>query len=162
MVASALKFEGEDQLREVRRYLDTDQPLDRAIIAKIAQQVGVATDVLLPFVGAPLITLYHRAACGGRILQFGGQLGGGLRQVEVPMAFQSAMAGILLAAEVVIDASGLRVAALPVRTEVNTLTPLAGTLCSPEAKHPSGRCICQDPDFVRAYQAKYADTRSTQ
>lgn len=161
LVASALKFQGEDELRLVRQYLDTEQPLDPAIVGKIAGQVGVAADVLLPFVGAPLLALYHRAACGGRILQFGGQLGNGMRQVEVPMAFQSAMAGILLAAEVVIDASGLRSGALPVRTEINVLKPLAGTLCSPEAKHQSGRCICQDPDFQRAYRDKYGITDAT-
>lgn len=77
------------------------------------------------------------------------------------MAFQSAMAGILLAAEVVIDASGIRSDALPVRTEINLLKPIAGTLCSPEPKHSSGRCICQDPDFLRAYQEKYLATDAT-
>lgn len=161
LVASALRFQGEDELREIRRFLDTDQPLDQAFIVKIADRVGVAPNVLLPFVGAPLLALYHRAACAGLILQFGGHLGGDIRRVEVPMAFQSAMAGILLAAEVVIDASGIRSDALPVRTEINLLKPIAGTLCSPEPKHSSGRCICQDPDFLRAYQEKYLATDAT-
>jgi hypothetical protein len=155
LVADALKFEGEQGLRLVREYLDTERPLDRAMVAKIAQQVGVAEDVLLPFEGAPLIALYQRAACGGTILRFGGELGAAVRQVEVPMAFQSALAGIMLAAEVVIDAGGLRLDQLPVRTEINLLRPLSGTLCTPESKHPGKRCICQDADFISAYRAKY-------
>lgn len=155
LVADALKFQGEQELRLVREYLDTERPLDRAMLSKIAHQVGVGEDVLLPFEGAPLIALYHRAACGGRILRFGGEVGSAGRQVEVPMAFQSALAGIMLAAEVVIEAADLRPGRLPVRTEINLLRPLSGTLCTPEAKHPSQRCICQDADFISAYQAKY-------
>ena len=155
LVAGALKFQGEQDLRLVREYLDTERPLDRAMLAKIAQQVGVAESVLLPFEDAPLIALYHRAACGGIILHFGGELGSAVSQVEVPMAFQSALAGIMLAAEVVVDAAGLRPDQLPVRTELNLLRPLSGTLCTPEAKHPSRRCICQDDDFISAYRAKY-------
>lgn len=155
LVADALKFQGEQELRLVREYLDTERPLDRAMLSKIAHQVGVAEDVLLQFEGAPLIALYHRAACAGIILRFGGELGSSVHQVEVPMAFQSALAGIMLAAEVVIDAAGLRMAGLPVRTETNLLRPLSGTLCTPEAKHSSQRCICQDADFITAYRSKY-------
>lgn len=154
VVAEALRFPPEE-LMLVRRYLDTDLALDHAMLEKIAIQTGVPTEVLLPFDGAPLITLYHRAVCGGTILRFGGTVGGGTRQAEVPMAFQSALAGVMLAAEVVIDATGLRTTELPVRTEINLLRPIAGTLCSPETKHPGGRCICQDKDFIDAYRAKY-------
>jgi hypothetical protein len=155
LVAGALNFQGEQELRLVREYLDTDRALDRDMLVRIAQQVGVAPEVLLPFEGAPLVTLYNRAACGGTILRFGGRLGGAVRQVEVPMAFQSAMAGIMLAAEAVIDAARLRIAGLPVRTEINLLRPLSGTLCTPESKPSSKRCICQDDDFVDAYRVKY-------
>jgi hypothetical protein len=71
------------------------------------------------------------------------------------MAFQSALAGIMLAAEAVIDAAHLRSKTIPVRTEINLLRALGGTLSTPEAKHPSGRCICEDPDFIAAYTSKY-------
>lgn len=153
LVADALRFP-EGQLMLVRKLLDTAQPLDRAMLARIAAQVGVPVDVLMEFDGAPLIALYQRAACGGSILRWGGQLGSAIREVEVPMAFQSALAGVMLAAEVVLDAIGAK-RELPVRTEVNLLRPLSGTLSSPEAKRADGRCICQDPDFVAAYREKY-------
>lgn len=156
IVAAALNFQGEEDLQVVRRYLDTGEPLDAAMLAKIAAQVGVSEDALARFVGAQLITLYHRGACGGIILQLGGHLGSGnVPAAEVPMAFQSALAGIMLAAETVIDAAHLRPKAFPVRTEINLLKRVGGTLSTPESKHPSGRCICEDPDFIAAYSSKY-------
>jgi hypothetical protein len=158
LVAGTLNFVGDDGLRLVRQYLDTEQPLDRVMLARIAQQTGVSQDALLAYDGAPLLALYQRAACGGAILQLGGHLGAGTKAMEVPMAFQSALAGIMLAAETIIDAAGLRSQEVPVRTEVDLLRPVTGTLCTPESKHPSGRCICQDPDFLAAYQAKYQTT----
>jgi hypothetical protein len=156
LVATALKFEGDQALREVRRYLDTRLPLDHAILERIAQQVGLPTGSLEAFHGALLIDLYHRGACGGLILNLGGSVGEGkMSQAEVPMAFQSALAGIMLAAEAVIHASGLRQQELPVRTEINLLRPISGTLSSPEKKNPKQRCICQDRDFIDVYLKKY-------
>ena len=154
LIAGALNFPAHE-LRVVRFYLDTAAPLDRDMLTKIAQQVGIPEEVLHPFEGMPLLALYHRAVCGGTILRFGGNLGGAVREAEVPMAFQSALAGIMLAAEIVIDAAGLRPVMLPVRTEIDLRRPLSGTLCSPESKHQSGRCICQDPDFISSYRVKY-------
>ena len=154
LVVNALRFDPRE-IMAVRYYLDTGHPLDRPLIEKIAGQVGVAVEVLLPFEGEPLIALYQRAACGGLILRFGGELGDSVQRVEVPMAFQSALAGIMLAAEVVIDAAGLRPAGLPVRTDIDLLRLLSGTLNSPEAKDSTGRCICRDDDFIEAYRTKY-------
>jgi hypothetical protein len=76
------------------------------------------------------------------------------------MAFQSALAGVLLAAELIADAAGLRDQALPARTELDLvhmdlLAPQALRLNSPMTKHPSGRCICQDPVFRDRYRENY-------
>lgn len=154
LVVNALRFDPRE-IMGVRHYLDTGRPLDRPLIEKIAGQVGVAVEVLLPFEGEPLVALYQRAACGGLILRFNGELGDSVQRVEVPMAFQSALAGIMLAAEIVIDAAGLRPAGLPVRTEIDLLRPLSGTLNAPEAKDSTGRCICRDEDFTAAYRRRY-------
>lgn len=80
----------------------------------------------------------------------------------VPMAFQSALAGIGLAAGLVKHA-----AALPVppstSTRVNLLRPLASILADPRARDATGRCICCDEDFIEAYRRKYpgGGSRST-
>jgi molybdopterin/thiamine biosynthesis adenylyltransferase len=156
LVAAQLKFgTDEDTVKVVREWIDTGRPMTSDLVAQIETQVSVPSATFAGYVGQPLMSLYQREACGGGILNAGGHLGDGGAAVEVPLAFQSALAGIMLAAEIVCSAAPLRPASLPTRTEINLLAPIKGTLNSPEAKHGSGRCLCQDPDFVAAYRAKY-------
>jgi hypothetical protein len=156
LVAAQLKFgTEEDTVKVVREWIDTGKPMTSELVAQIETQVSVPPGTLAGYVGQPLMSLYQREACGGGILNAGGHLGDGGAAVEVPMAFQSALAGIMLAAEIVCSAAPIRPAGLPTRTEINLLKPIKGTLNSPEAKHGSGRCLCQDPDFVSAYRSKY-------
>lgn len=154
-VADALRFPLE-QLRFVRELLDTGRFLDADLIRQIEKQVAIADGALAEFTGKPLITLYQRAACGGLILDLGGVIGVTPERAQVPLAFQSAFAGTLLAAEIVATVANLRDAGFPVRTEFNLLRALSGTPLSPEGKSPSGRCICQDADYIAAFNAKYA------
>ena len=156
LVARQLKFQGEAAVREVRERLDTAHPLTGEFVGRIETQVGVPPGALSEFVGAPLSVLYQRAACGGLVLSMGGELGGFEAQAEVPMAFQSALAGIMLAVEMISTGTPLRVGSLPVRTEINLLRSITGTLNSPATKDMTGRCVCADPDFVSEYNSKYA------
>ena len=71
------------------------------------------------------------------------------------MAFQSALAGIMLVAEVVAHAGGLKPAPQPATTKIDLLRPLGKYLNIPAQKHKSGFCICQDPDYISAYKKKY-------
>ena len=73
------------------------------------------------------------------------------------MAFQSALAGLLLASELVAHASGVKQAPPPVTSKIDLLHPLGMYLSLPATKDRHGRCICQDPDYIAAYQAKYGD-----
>ena len=154
LVASALRFE-DAELKLVREYLSTSRPLEAEMLLRVAKQLDRPVDMLMPFQGKTLDELYVRGVCGGMIMEFGDAAEPAGRIGEVPMAFQSALAGIMLAAEVFIDAAGLRSTPLPGRTEINLLKTVRGTLSSPQAKHSSGRCICQDPEFVEVYRAKY-------
>lgn len=73
----------------------------------------------------------------------------------VPMAFQSAFAGVLLAAQVTADALGMPGVPPGHKAVLNTLRPLPPLLRVPVAPHPSGRCLCQDADFQQAYAAMW-------
>ncbi len=86
---------------------------------------------------------------------FGTGAGGDRRAMAVPIAFQSAPAGVLLAIEVVADASGLRTATMAALTKIDLLKPIGSCLTTPAAKHASGNCICQDPSYVAAFSSKY-------
>ncbi len=87
------------------------------------------------------------------LLWLGATPGAGV--VEAPLAFQSAFAGVLLAIELVAGAGGLRPAPPSTITRFDVLKPIGVYLSQPHRKHPSGRCICQDPDYAAAYRAKY-------
>ena len=71
------------------------------------------------------------------------------------MAFQSALAGILLASELVLHVSGLRIKNIETMTRINLLKPLSEYLNEPFAKNQNVACICSDNDFKMAYNAKY-------
>jgi len=150
VVAQALGLP--DALREVRHLLYSGGPVPQDLVERSAAALKVPVEELLPFVGQPLRAFYSRAVCGGVILALQGSQS---TAVEVPMPFQSALAGILLAAELVVNAGGLREAPLPTTTRLNLLRPLAPFLSMPVGKRATGGCLCQDADYVAAYNRKY-------
>lgn len=79
------------------------------------------------------------------------------RAAMVPMAFQSVMAGVLLAAAVVAEAAGLAAPSPTQKAVMNLLRPLPGRLLVPVARHSSGRCLCQDSDYQDAFSAQWND-----
>lgn len=138
---------------EVRRMLQTSEPVPAAFVERIAAALGVPAEPLRPFAGQPLRSFYQHAVCGGIVFQLtdGGQPVG----ATVPMAFQSALAGVMLAADLVRHARGEPDAQTSV-TRINLLRPLGTHLADPHARDTTGRCICGDADFVAAYKAKYS------
>lgn len=142
---------------EFRALLYLRTPVDRALLERIAKAKGVPLEPLLDYEGRPLQDFYSRAVCGGVLLHLGATAGAA--SVDAPLAFQSALAGILLAAEVVIDAANLRPTPTPTTTRIDLLRPLTPVLSFPEKKHRSGLCICQDGDYRSAYAAKYTSLR---
>jgi hypothetical protein len=70
------------------------------------------------------------------------------------MAFQSTLAGILLAADVVADASQLR-PALPTITQIDLLRVFPAIPSHMRKKQGQHQCLCNDPDFMAAYRTKY-------
>jgi molybdopterin/thiamine biosynthesis adenylyltransferase len=142
-----------DQVSQVRAMLYTNAPVGRESIGIIAAALGVEVEPLLRFEGLPLRSFYTEAICGGVVMRLGGHTNRGV--AEVPMAFQSALAGIMLAGELVAHAAGIRQSPPPVTTTIDLLRPLGSYMSMPITKHTSGLCICQDPDYREAYRAKY-------
>ncbi len=158
LVTEAIGFP-QEAMMEVRNLLYKQTPLNRAFLERIADGLKIDVQPLLPLEGKPLQVFYREAVCGGLILSL--SQGASQGEIEVPLAFQSALAGIMLAAEIVMARSGLRIQALPSTTTIDLLKPLGSYLSFPQEKHPSGKCICQDPDFIAAYKAKYGAGQTT-
>jgi len=156
LVASALGFQTiapHPDIMDIRRRLDLGVPCERAFLDRIASNKNIAIEKLLPFENRPLRDLYQQGVCGGQII--GIDVDGREVRAEVPMAFQSAMAGILLAAELVLDVEGLRDVDFPAVTRLDLHRPLPDLPSAHRLKDKDGRCLCQDPDYIKVYGDKY-------
>ncbi|MDQ5827163.1 MAG: E2 ligase fold family C protein [Chloroflexota bacterium] len=153
IIASAIGLP--EAYMEVRALLHTNGPVGRDLLARAADAMRVPLEPLLPFESEPIRVFYARAVCGGAVLRLGGTVGGNHRAAAVPLAFQSALAGIMLAAELIAHTGGLRPADFPVTTKIDLLRPLGSHLSLHIRKHRSGFCICQDSDYIKAYREKY-------
>lgn len=155
IIAEAIGLPGD--FMDIRARLHLNLPIGRELLERAAAALGAELEPLLRFENEPVSSFYRQAICGGAVLRLGGTLGGASKHqmAAVPLAFQSALAGIMLAAELVAHAGGLRREALPVTTKLDLLHPLGTYLSIPAKKAPSGKCICQDADYINAYRAKY-------
>ncbi|MER8648813.1 E2 ligase fold family C protein [Mesorhizobium sp. M1121] len=137
---------------EVKTLLQTNTGVPNEFVARVATAMAVPFEPLAAFVGQPLRSFYQQVICGGVVFQLSD--GSRLVRTVVPMAFQSALAGIMLAADLVKHSAGFPMSPTT-STRVNLLRPLGSHLHDPQAKDSSGRCICNDEDFVAAYRLKY-------
>jgi hypothetical protein len=79
------------------------------------------------------------------------------QDVHVPIAHQSALAGVLLGARLVARAIG-QVPDTTEVTRIDVLRPLAAYLTQPMQKDARGICICQDKVYQDTWRAKYEVT----
>ena len=146
--------------KQVRFLLGNGQATGREICDAVATAWGIPVEKLNPYVARPIRELWVEGICGGGIIPLG-EAGPAPRELQVPLAFQSALAGLLLAAETISDVlvDGARCKTLVRRMDV--LRPLGDSSPQPALKAGTGNCICEDPDFVAAYRAKYGTGAET-
>jgi hypothetical protein len=136
----------------IRDLLVTNKPVGRAFLERVSMALSIPLTELLSYENKALRQFYSEAVCGGMVLRLGANAKSAA-DVEVPMAFQSALAGVFLAAELVMAAGNLRKRPIQPVTRIRTSRPVPGYLLSPLA--PVSRCTCQDNDFRSVYSAKY-------
>lgn len=150
-----------EQQMQIRELLYRNAPAPRALLDMIANKLEIPLEHLLAFEDRPIRTLYVEGMCAGAVLPLG-RLGTPTRDVHVPLAHQSALAGVLLASALVrqaaqTDTSGVSSTSptLTMLTRINLMRPLGQYLTLPAQRDPRGICICHDADYVSAYHAKY-------
>jgi hypothetical protein len=151
LIANALQIPA--RRLEVRNMLGRQSLLSEDFLMSIATEKKIDFQDLQPFVGKSLGELY-RAICGGALISL--NLASPERRDHVPMVFQSAFAGVLMASEVV----KLSIASIhctkSVTTRIDILNPQPGFIHFSPSKRPDGNCFCQDPDYLAAYHRKYS------
>ena len=76
----------------------------------------------------------------------------------VPLAHQSALAGVLLAAELVKQTLGRVSREDPPEIRVNALFPPPEYILFPRKKSDDPKCLCIDEDYLEVYGEKYASS----
>ena len=139
---------------DVRNLLGNGQATGRALCGAIADAWGISRGLLEPYVDRPIRELWVEGVCGGGVLPLG-TVGESPREVQVPLAFQSALAGLILAAETVRDVltGGVHRKSLVRRLDVTR--PIGDASRQPVLTAGTGRCMCEDSDFVETYRTKY-------
>ena len=154
IVAEGLKVpQFQDQ---VRFLLGSGHSINKELCDAVATAWDIPAETLDPYVGRSIRELWVEGICGGGIVSLG-EAGPAPRELQVPFAFQSALAGVLLAAESVRDLliGGARRRTLVRRMDV--LRPIGDPSTQPALKAGTGNCICEDNDFVSTYRTKYEE-----
>lgn len=137
----------------IRPMVYNNSPISRELLTHISTAKSVPLEDLLPHEGKPIREFYHQVICGGMITVTEGN-----RHTDTPMAFQSAMAGILLASELVVTVLKLRTDPIATMTRLNLLKPLAGMYDDPLLRDSATNCLCNDHDFLVVYDEKYSSS----
>lgn len=139
------------EFRRIREMLHYRAPVDRELLTMIATANSIPFDRLLPFEGKQVREFYVEAVCGGVLLD----ACSGALKLEVPAPFQSALAGIALAGEVIARRVLGRDATFPTVTVMDLMRPVGSELSYTQAR--VARCICADSTFQNVYRERHHD-----
>ena len=141
-----------DRLMQVRDLLHRNQGAPTDLLEAISAARDIPLSNLMTFEGRALWDLYTEGFCGGAVIPLR-ELGAPNNDVHVPLAHQSAMAGVLLAAAGI--AMGVGTCADSIVAQYDVLKPQEQFQVYPVAKDHRGICICQDKDYIDIYRQKY-------
>lgn len=102
--------------------------------------------------GVNIRSLYRDAICAGMLIEHGVNRG---EDVSVPLAHQSALAGILLATALVVDRVPTLRELRPAATVAKYDVLRGGPQVWPRASGRVQRCICTDSDYLDAYRKRW-------
>jgi ThiF family len=132
---------------------DSERWLTTPLIDDIAAAAGIDVAELSGWRDRSLADVYQDGICGGALLHL--NVGEAPREVLVPLAHQSAFAGVMLATEFLVsqvpELRAVRTAAVEARYDV--LAGLPQVLARPRSRTP--RCLCGDVVFRDVYRAKF-------
>lgn len=154
VVAAALGVP--EQVRVVRDLLAYGKPVPPEFMSVIAERKSLDPRRSEAFVGRTIRELYVDGFCGGGLIPLGA-MGSAPVELHVPLAHQSALAGVLLAAAYARSQAG----PTPEHTSimrVDVMRALGVTAPQPAAARGPG-CICRDADYVSRFEAKWSGSR---
>jgi hypothetical protein len=152
LVAAALAIP--QLVAEVRTLLHSNAGVGGSVLSAVAQGLNLPLEEVLRYEGRSIRELYVEGICGGGLIPLG-IFGLPRQELHVPLAHQSALAGVLLAGALAKRALGKTVETT-MTTRIDVTRPLGEFLTQPTLKAHTGLCICEDQDYIHAYQTKFA------
>lgn len=146
-----------NRLPQIRDLLYRDAAAPTELLDAIARGRGIARDQLDAYANKPLRVLYTEGVCGGGIVSLA-TLGETLQEMHVPLAHQSALAGVLLGATLVREAIGVTTNSVS-ELRIDVTHSLTEYVRRPVRKS-TGPCICKDRDYQERYREKWSPTRN--
>lgn len=135
---------------------DAARWLATPLVEDIAAAAGIEVSELASWRDRPLADVYQDGICGGALLHL--NVGEAPRDVLVPLAHQSAFAGVMLATSLLVaqvpELRAARAAAIEGRFDVLAGPPQV--LARPRARTPG--CLCGDAVFLAVYRDKVGAT----
>jgi Prokaryotic E2 family C/ThiF family len=138
---------------EIRTLLHTGKGVSRQLLEAVAVGLRLPVNDVVVYEGRPVRDLYVEGVCGGGLISLG-SIGTPRQELHVPIAHQSALAGILLAASLARRSISNEQQGTEI-TRFNILGPVSNYLTQPALKAGNGLCICEDIDYLTAFRAKY-------
>lgn len=153
IVAAALGVP--ERLMEVRMLLQSGAAVGQPLLEAVAAARGFGIESARQYEDGPILKLYSEGICGGGVLPLG-TAGVPRGELQVPLAHQSALAGVLLAAALLRhsiqgdDEESTRITRIDVMREF----PEEPTRAS--LRRNAGTCICEDHDYQARWVTKYS------
>jgi hypothetical protein len=143
------------QERLIRDYLYQDKLVDKQLLQLVADANSIDLSELLQFEDMSMESFYSQAVCGGH-LQFINNSSQSI-EIEAPLSFQSTLAGILLASEMILYRLGARSLKFYNQTHIHPLSPISeyNPYNHTLGKNKTGKCICNDEVFRKNYLNKW-------
>jgi hypothetical protein len=135
----------------IRKYLANHYPVDLDLLQILADANSIPVESIQHYLGHSLQVFYSEVVCGGILMRLT-RTNNTPSQVEVPCAFESAIAGIVLIAEFVKNKMGIASHSSS-SIRFNLLRPISSYIHIPESKNTT--CICNDPVYKRIYTIKW-------
>jgi hypothetical protein len=132
---------------------ESTQWFERSILQDVATRFALNGEDVHAWHGRQLSDLYHEGVCAGSLVRH--QSSAVSQEVAVPLAHQSALAGIMLATQLLV-ASSPELAPFrhkAVEARLNLLAGFPQMSARPRSRTP--QCLCSDPVFLRRYSAKW-------
>ncbi len=126
---------------------------ERPILDDIATAAGLEPGELASWGERSLADLYQEGICAGAILDLG--VGEAPREALVPLAHQSAFAGVMLATQLIVASDPALRALRPVQIEARYDLLSGGPQLLARPRAPSAGCICSDAVYRDVYLAKF-------